>query len=242
MGLFCAVIHIYQRSQEEVIQEVSKEWKENYQISTIERMEGGAKEIEAILGGKDLPKSGVDYLITTPHGNWTTIIEVNANTNPSFYLTALVNNLSRRLDTYALSIYLHDSDVLYYNLANRGQSLDGYNSDCQYFLSEPADKAETLDQRHEPSTFEPLLRRGKTAKGLNAILNEGYWAAFDNGDLDEDGVPIEDDKYMIDEHERFGKLGKYLEIYTPADYPFVDWYGNSGELIQAGSCLLRGLQ
>ena len=32
-------------------------------------------------------------------------------------------------------------DVLYYNLENRGESLDGHNCDYQYFLSEPADKA-----------------------------------------------------------------------------------------------------
>lgn len=240
MGLFCSIIHIYQRSQEEVIRELSGEWKENFGISAIRHIDGADSEVDAILGGAGQVNSSVDYLVTKPHGNWTTIIEVNINVKPSFYLNEIVKNLSARLDTYALLIHLHDSDILYYNLEKQGESLDGYNSDYQYFLSEPARRAEILGQRHNPNAFAELLPQGKTVKGLNTLLNEGYWDAFDNNDLDADGVPIENEKYFVDEHERFEKLGKYLELYSSASYPFVDWYGNRSDLMQTGSCLLRG--
>lgn len=224
MGLFGSVIHIYQRSQEEVIRELSDEWKENFGISAIRRIEGTDEEVDAILGGTDSTNSSVD----------------NINVKPSFYLNDIVKSLSRRLDTFALSIHLHDSDVLYYNLEKQGESLDGYNSDYQYFLSEPASRAEILGQRHHPNAFAGLLPKEKAVEGLNALLNEGYWDAFDNNDLDADGIPIEDEKYFVVEHERFEDLGKYLEFYSSSTYPFVDWYGNRSGLIQTGSCLLRG--
>jgi hypothetical protein len=240
MGLFCSVIHIYQRTQEEVMRELSDEWKENFGISTIRRIDGTDSQVDAILGGTGGVNSSVDYLVTKPQGNWTTIIEVNVNVKPSFYLNKILKSLSGRLDTYALSIHLHDSDVLYYNLEKQGNSLDGYNSDYQYFLSEPAVRAEILDQRHNPGSFAELLPKGKTMEGLNALLNEGYWDAFDNNDLDPDDIPIENEKYFVDEHERCERLGKYLELHSSTAHPFVDWYANRMRLIQTGICLLRG--
>jgi hypothetical protein len=158
------------------------------------------------------------------------------NVENPFYLYELTNSLSKRLNTYALSFHLHDDDVLYYNLDKAGESLDGYNSDYQYFLAEPADRNEVVTQRHTPEHFASILPAAKTVEGLNEILNEGYWAAFDNGDLDDDGVP-NDDKYFIDEEDRFVRIGKYLEIYSSDDYPFANWYINLGTL-NLGECYL----
>ena len=106
---------------------------------------------------------------------------------------------------------MHDDAVLYYNLDKQGESIDGYNSDYQYFLTEPADKEEVLSQRHITAGFSILLPVTKSTDELDKILNEGYWEAFDNGELDEDGAPS-DDKYFIDEQDRFERIGKYLEI------------------------------
>jgi hypothetical protein len=72
---------------------------------------------------------------------------------------------------------------------------------------------------------------------LNEILNEGMWAAFDNDDLDEDGVPNDDEKYYVDELDRFERIGKYLEIYSNNDYPFANWYPNLPKL-NLGNCYL----
>jgi len=53
--------------------------------------------------------------------------------------------------------------------------------------------------------------------------------AFDNHDLDEDGVP-NDEKYFVDEQVRLESIGKYLEIFSKEDYPFADWYSNLTKL------------
>ena len=96
-----------------------------------------------------------------------------------------------------------------------------YNSNYQYFLNESTDRKEINNQRHIPQVFIDLLPNTKTIGQLNSILNEGYWNAFDNNDLDEDGVP-NNDKYFIDEQDRFERVGKYLKIYDKDDYPFAD--------------------
>lgn len=72
-------------------------------------------------------------------------------------------------------------------------------------------------------------------------LNEGYWDAFDNEDLDDDGVPA-DDKYLIDEDERFERVGRYLEIYSAVEYPFTYWYHHREKLGLEGCYLLMGVR
>jgi hypothetical protein len=221
MGLFTTVLHIYKTSQKDIVDALTKELSSRG-LSKFNKL---ADINDAISGGK----KGAYYLITQPHGNWTTIIELNVNIDNPFYLYELTNTLSLRLNTIALSFHLHDEDVLYYNLDNKGNSLDGYNSNYQYFLDEPATRQEIISQRQDTKQFSVVLPAGKDINLLNSILCEGYWNAFDNNDLDEDGVP-NDDKYFIDELDRFERVGKYLEIYSPNEYPFANWLDHLDKL------------
>jgi hypothetical protein len=224
MGLFSSVIHLYKSSQADIVNAISAELRETHDLSNISRISINEKNSQNIMADEVEKSEGLFYLVTQPHGNWTTIVELNVNIEDPIYLSQLANSLSKRLDTFALSIHLHDGDVLYYNLESSGESLDGYNSDYQYFLNEPAPKEEILSQRHNPEFFSPILPEGKDTKSLNAILNEGCWNAFDNNDLNEEGVPSDFDKYYVDEEERFERLGKYLEIFSKDEYPFANWY------------------
>ncbi|HTJ11405.1 MAG TPA: hypothetical protein VL547_05255 [Dinghuibacter sp.] len=180
-------------------------------------------------------KQGITYLTTEQHGNWTTVIEIAVNLDKPFYLYDLTNGLSKRLNTYALSFHLHDGDVLLYNLDKDGEPLDGYNSDYQYFLEEPAELDDMLSQRHSPQPFKDVLPPAKNVDHLNAILNEGYWKAFDDNALDEDGVCPEE--YFVDEEERFERVGKYLEIFSNDEYPFANWQEHRDKL-QLDQCIL----
>lgn len=143
------------------------------------------------------------------------------------------------MDTYALSFHLHDDDVLYYNLDNKVESLDGYNSDFQYFDSEPLSIEDILPQRHSPEHFLMILPKSKTVEELNDILNEGMWTAFDNEELDEEGCPIDDEKYYVDEQDRFERIGKHLEIFSKDNYPFADWFSNLKKLNLDNCYLLK---
>jgi hypothetical protein len=238
MGLFSTVLHIYKRSQIDTVNELIKELQENRELSKFSKLNIDKSNIEKVIQEYVYEHYGVYYLVTPQIGNWTTIVEINVKLDNPFYLYDLTNSMSKRLTTYALSFHLHDDDVLLYNLDNEGNSLDGYNSDYQYFLAEPASTEEVISQRHVPGAFLELLPETKTSEQLTSILNEGYWNAFDEDDLDEDGVP-NDDKYFIDEEDRFERIGKYLEIYSKDDYPFADWDSNLTKLNLSDCYLLR---
>ncbi len=238
MGLFSTVLHIYKRSQADAVKELQHELRLNRNLGSFSKLDISNSNYQEVLDNEVYSKPGIFYLVTPPYGDWITIIELNVNIESPFYLYDLTNSLSKLLNTFALSFHFHDDDVLYYNLDKDGQSLDGYNSNYQYFFTEPADKEEILSQRHTPETFSSVLPATKNVEGLNKILNEGYWSAFDNDSLDEDGVPV-DDKYFIDEQDRFEKVGKYLEIFSKDDYPFADWYSNLTKLNLDNCYLLK---
>jgi len=238
MGLFSTVLHIYKRNQADTVNELIKELEDNRELTKFSKLDVDDINIENVIQKYVYDNDGVYYLITPQIGNWTTIVEVNVRLDNPFYLYDLTNSMSKRLTTYALSFHLHDDDILLYNLDNEGNSLDGYNSNYQYFLTEAAGKEEVISQRHIPESFVDLLPETKLVEQLNSILNEGYWDAFDNNELNEDGVPS-DDKYFIDEQDRFERVGKYLEIYSKDYYPFADWQGNFTKLNLTDCYLLR---
>lgn len=227
MGLFSTVLHIYKRSQTDTVNNLIKELKEDRGLTKFSRLD--CKSIEKVTQEYVYGNYGIWYLITPQISNWTTIVEISVNIDDPFYLYESTNSMSKRLATYALSFHLHDDDILLYNLDKAGNSIDGYNSNYQYFLTEPADSKEVISQRHLLEAFADLLPATKTSEQLNSILNEGYWNAFDNNDLNEEGVP-NDDKYFIDEQDRFERVGKYLEIYSKDEYPFADWFNNLAKL------------
>ena len=237
MGLFSTVLHIYKRSQTDTVKELNKELQENKELTKFSRLGIDNSNVEKVIQEYVYENYGVYYLVTPQIGNWTTIVEINVKLDNPFYLYDLTNSISKRLATYALSFHLHDDDILLYNLDKEGNSLDGYNSNYQYFLTEPADREEVISQRHIVEGFVDLIPETKTSEQLNSILNEGYWNAFDNNDLDEDGVP-NNDKCFIDEQDRFERLGKFLEIYSKNDYPFADWFSNLTKLNLADCYLL----
>jgi len=147
MGLFSTVLHIYKRSQIDTLNELKNELEQIHGLKSFSNLKITNFDFQSVFENEVYSKTGIFYLVTQVHGNWITIIELNVNVDNPFYLYELTNSLSKRLNTFALSFHFHDGDVLYYNLDNRGNSLDGYNSDYQYFLSQPADKEEVLEQK-----------------------------------------------------------------------------------------------
>ncbi len=221
MALFATVLHIYKSTQIEVLNKLSDELKNTRGLARIEIVAIDNANFEKEVTERVYKENGVFYLVSPLIGHWITVKEINVKIENPFYLYDLTNSLSKKLGTFALSFHLHDGGVLFYNLEQNGKPIDGYSSDLQFFLDEPMSKKEVIEQRHAPKPFAEFLPVSKTTEQLNALLNEGYWAAFDNNDLDEDGCP-NDDKYFIDEEDRLKRIGKYLEIYNNEKYPFSD--------------------
>jgi hypothetical protein len=239
MGLFSTTLSIYKRNQSDLVDALKSEMKDNWKLSKFDRIEVNNDNFHNILDSKVYSNSGIFYLITDILSDWTSIIELNVNLEVPFYLYEIGNKISFRLNTYTLSFHLHDDDVLYYNLDYKGDSVDGYNSDVQYFENEPLKRNEILNQRHNPSKFSDLLPPDKTVNGLIEILNRGYWNAFDNNELDKDGIP-NDEKYYVDEEQRLKEIGRYLEIYSADDFPYANWYEDIIKLDISKCFLLRG--
>lgn len=237
MGLFSTTLNIYKKDQSDIVDSL-KGLLTKRQLTTFMRIDITSDSFQNTLESSVYSNSGVFYLITERHDRWTTVIELNVNLEEPFYLYELVNELSSKLKTYALSFHLHDDDVLYYNLDYCGESLDGYNSNVQYFENDPLPKDEIISQRHDTRKFSEILPDNKDTAGLTKILDRGYWHAFDNNDLDKDGIP-NDEQYDTIEEDRLKELGQYLEIYTADNFPFANWYEDIYKLDLSKCYLLR---
>jgi hypothetical protein len=59
---------------------------------------------------------------------------------------------------------------------------------------------------------------------LRALLNRGWWHAFDSGNLDEHGVAQADDNSFVFEGERMTAFGTLLRLHgNQGEYPYAAW-------------------
>jgi len=164
------------------------------------------------------------YALNASGTRWATIIEVSFAVENAPWIAEVANQLSRELRTYCLCMVLHDDDVFLYNLDHCGESLDGYNSNPQYFEEAALSREEIEDQRHSPDAFAPLLPAATSVDELRALLHAGWWTAYDAGRLDSDGVPVDDEWPFDTEGERMTRFGTLLGLAGESlSYPFTAW-------------------
>jgi hypothetical protein len=179
----------------------------------------------AIAEFEALRLNNPSYLLSTRGGPWLTVIEASFAVDGTPWLSELAVELGKRLDTYTLSLMVHDDDVLFYNLDRAGEPLDGYNSFPQYFEKERLSEREIEDQRHTPMVFRSLVADEGRLRRLQEVLDRGWWRAHDSGQLDDDGLPTDDDGFPLgSEGERMAEVGDVLGI--PGDvtpYPYAEW-------------------
>ncbi|HQR42936.1 MAG TPA: hypothetical protein PLX97_09635, partial [Gemmatales bacterium] len=92
----------------------------------------------------------------------------------------------------------------------------------QHFADQLLTDAEVTRHRHMPKAFTPLLPKTIKMDKFQALLNAGWWQAFDAKQLDETGDLLHEDA-LIDEEERLTTLGGMLQLNGPAGYPFARW-------------------
>lgn len=217
MGLFSNVIHVWRQNADEI--ETALE-----EVMSAHGLKRIALAPVPPAGPSATGDGAATYAVGPRRGDWATIVEVDVGEPGNPGAAELGCALSRALQTYVLSLAVHDDDVLFYNLEFNGDSLDGYNSFPQYFEQERIPEADIDAQRHTPEAFSPLLPSGVSIGDLLGLLQRGWWAAHDAGELDEDGVPGNPDTGFVFEGERMTALGNLLHLHgASSDYPFAAW-------------------
>lgn len=221
MGLFAQTLHVWDTSPDNVKNALNKTLNRNGLNLTYSSVVS-TENIKTISE----QSNESSFIICAKLGKWVPIIMLGDKP----YIGGLCNQLSNIIKSYVLAVIVHDDDVMLYNLDKDGQSLDGYNSNPQYFYEERISEKESESQRHTPNVFEPLVPPGKSLNQLEDILNKGWWQAHDNNRLDENGVMKEEDyenyPYTF-ESNRMVDIGKFFELAGSKDaYLFVDWLEN----------------
>jgi tetratricopeptide (TPR) repeat protein len=83
----------------------------------------------------------------------------------------VAERLSKRLHAAVLVTMVHDSDVLFYQLLEDGESVDEFASNPDYFAEEPLDDDERARLAGDPTRLLPYAAPGATAETLRAILD-----------------------------------------------------------------------
>jgi hypothetical protein len=228
MGLFSSVIHLRDVDQAKVLAALD-ECLRDHGFARQAIVPVPASGPQDLAQHDEWGSTQPYYLISKATGRWTAVIEAHFSVEGAPWLADLAGQMGEKLGTYSLALMVHDDDVLFYNLDQRGESLDGYNSCPQYFEQERISEEEVEQQRHTPEAFAPILPQAVQVDQLEQILDRGWWAAHDAGRLDEDGVEQEPSEGYVFEGERMIDLGRLLELNGPgADYPFAAWLGSSG--------------
>jgi hypothetical protein len=220
VGLFCTVLHCRYVERDRLLPALD---------SCLDGAGYGDPEIVKVPeNGPSSPIwdewEGPWYLVSPLHGRWITVIEGQFGLENVPWVTDVANQLSAALSCYALALHLHDDDVFYYNLEHNGESLDGYNSLPPYFEQEPLAATAVEEQRHYPEAFQPLLPPACSLQELEDLLNRGFWHAYKHGELDEDGLPIDEEGGLVDEEARMTAFGTMLQLHgTTGEYPYTAW-------------------
>ena len=225
MGLFSSVLHVRDKSREEVLPALdSILYYAGFFLGETLPVTGEGPH--ALSNHNDSAVSGPYYMVSTLQGHWLTIIEAHfaLHSEGVPHLSDLGNRLSGALSCFTLTLVVHDDDLFFYNLDRNGESLDGYNSCPQYFEQVRLPDSQVEEQRHTPEAFQPLIPAGHSLDDLRALLNRGWWNAYNSGTLDEDGVAQDDDAIFGLESERMTAFGTFLKLHNDeGEYPYAAW-------------------
>lgn len=104
-------------------------------------------------------------VIAHPDGDWVGVYDEESEQQSGMH-QALGEELSRALSTHAVSILVHDSDVLQMDLFQNGRRLDTFSNWPGYFEGLPQKASGS------PSCWEALLPEGKTLADLKRLWSE----------------------------------------------------------------------
>lgn len=217
-----ALIHLHQVDSVPVgkaLQPALAEWK--FHRTTIEPVPASGPW-DAIR--RTEPAAGkLLYLVGPKLGNWVTLIDPFVEKEDAPFLADLANRLSTRMATHSLALLLLQNETLFYNLDYRGSPRDGYCSNPEHLADHELSVEEVNDQRHQPKSFTPLLPKTTTMDALSQLLETGWWADFDRGQLEDEEREFET---TLTETDRLNQLGNLLQLTGKVKYNLANWRTN----------------
>src|SRR5207249_11448422 len=108
--------------------------------------------------------------ISPPSGGWVTVYDEASDDQDDTIIQELGAALSGALKTSVLAFLVHDSDVFRYWLFRKGELIDEFDSDPEYF-GKPEDETTSWHSRGKPAALLPLCRPGVTTAQIDAVLH-----------------------------------------------------------------------
>jgi hypothetical protein len=239
VGLFSSVLHLRDVPRERVLPTLDEICR-GAGFPDVETMRVAPDEGGGLPDRRALVSSGPCYLLSPLNGRWLTVLEAHFALERAPDLSDVGNRLSDVLQCHALTLVVHDDDLLFYTLDRNGTTLDKYNSNPQYFDVERLSVAQIEPQRHRLEPFAQILPDGCSLDDVRALLNRGWWDAYNSEALDEHGTPRDGDYGFVFEGERMTALGTLLQLHgAHGEYPYAAW-GGSTAIPWAEFVVLRG--
>jgi hypothetical protein len=109
--------------------------------------------------------------VSPPQAGWVTVYDEASDDQDDTIIQELGTGLSRALTTTVLAFLLHDSDIFRYWLFQKGELIDEFDSNPEYFGNRVDEK--TLRRlRGNTAALLPLCRAGTTPAQIDAVLHD----------------------------------------------------------------------
>ena len=127
-------------------------------------------------------------LVTDSKNGWTTIYEEQSDSQDIEVLRGLTKSLSSKLKTTVVAMMVHDSDIFVYLFYERGELIDQFDSNPDYFG--PVSEAQKKEWRGNFAKLIPYAQKKTSAQDFKRVA----------------------EKEMIFEEERAGEFSQLLGI------------------------------
>lgn len=150
MGSFLTNIQIYEKDQAKIRKAIVKSLSTDYEVALPDE------------------KASRSILIKRSENSWSAIYDTALEDQDIDLLYTTAAGISDELETGAISILVHDSDLLNMCLFNNGETINNYWNDPD-FLSESIPQYEIEKLKGNPKLWEPFFRKGCSAGDLKKI-------------------------------------------------------------------------
>jgi hypothetical protein len=127
-------------------------------------------------------------LVTDSKNGWTTIYDEQSDSQDTEVLRGLTKSLSSKLKTTVVAMLVHDSDIFVYLFYERGELIDQFDSNPDYFG--PVSEAQKKEWRGNFAKLIPYAQKKTSAQDFKLVA----------------------EKEMIFEEERAGEFSQLLGI------------------------------